>query len=503
MIKQVSVLFLLYVECLCQIKVITNWNNINPCVTSPTLQIVINPLFRRTSKIHNQVVSLVKNLNVDMVRFAGWLPYPRLSVAELEPPQCQNNNKTFWNLDLLDPILDDFFSVTSNGTRGYLSMSTSPQWMWKTDKPVPYPNDPDQPYWQYTQGTELVDPSGKQIADYFVRLVQYYGKGGFTDECGTFHSSSRKYKLPLWEVFNEIEAEHSLSVEKYTTIYDVINLAVREEFPDMKFMGLALGTELNQTQRLAYINYFLNISNHKPGVTLDYISYHFYGIPDDKQPLSTWGDQMFDQADIFVKNSAEIQKIKSKLSPKTKVAINEQGVLLWSSATQDIPSPIPDLYWNIGAAHFAYTYLKLARIGIDVVGMSQLIGNPKQFPSVSMVNWEDGRGNARYWALKLISDHLSLRLGSRKVFMAATLISGAAPIEVQSFIVEEEGMSKKLTLVINKSMNVVQWTVDGDGTGEYLDQTTGPYGSAKKFVFQANKPINLAAYGVSVLVYNE
>ncbi len=40
-----------------------------------------------------------------------------------------------------------------------LNFSTTPQWMWKTKEPVAYPADPDQVIWNYTQGTELRDPT--------------------------------------------------------------------------------------------------------------------------------------------------------------------------------------------------------------------------------------------------------------------------------------------------------------------------------------------------------
>ena len=45
------------------------------------------------------------------------------------------------------------------------------------------------------------------------------------------------------------------------------------------------------------------------------------------------------------------------------------------------------------------------KIGIDVAGESQLVGFPTQYPSVSMVDWNDGNPNARYWVLKLLHDN--------------------------------------------------------------------------------------------------
>ena len=56
---------------------------------------------------------------------------------------------------------------------------------------------------------------------------------------------------------------------------------------------------------------------------------------------------------------------------------------------------------------YAYVFVALGRLGIDVIGESQLVGYPSQFPSVSMMNYHNGKPNSRYWALKLIKDNFS------------------------------------------------------------------------------------------------
>jgi hypothetical protein len=58
----------------------------------------------------------------------------------------------------------------------------------------------------------------------------------------------------------------------------------------------------------------------------------------------------------------------------------------------------------LSAAVYAYVFAELARQGIDVAGESQMVGYPRQFPSVSMVDWNTGQPNARYWVLKLLHD---------------------------------------------------------------------------------------------------
>jgi hypothetical protein len=64
----------------------------------------------------------------------------------------------------------------------------------------------------------------------------------------------------------------------------------------------------------------------------------------------------------------------------------------------------PPAYWNLAGSLYAYLYIQLSQMQIDVIGESQLVGYPTQFPSVSMMNWENNKPNARFWVLKLIKD---------------------------------------------------------------------------------------------------
>ena len=137
--------------------------------TTPTLQVVVNPLLERTSKIHDRVFTELKNLGADYVRYVPWLPYPKLAVAELEPP---TENSTSWNFSLIDPMIIDFMNA-QKGKKVMINFSTIPAWMFNTTNPVKYPADLNQVYWNYTQGKALVDPTMKELADYYERLVNW------------------------------------------------------------------------------------------------------------------------------------------------------------------------------------------------------------------------------------------------------------------------------------------------------------------------------------------
>ena len=163
--------------------------------STPTLQVVVNPPLRRGSSIHNAVFAALQDLGAENVRYVPWLPYPRLAVAELEPPTATT---TSWNFNLIDPMTLDFFDATQAHST-ILNFSTIPAWLFKTPKPITYPPDPNQPFWDYTQGTELKDPTLKELGDYYARLVSWYVRGGFTDELGVRHISGHHFKIPWWE----------------------------------------------------------------------------------------------------------------------------------------------------------------------------------------------------------------------------------------------------------------------------------------------------------------
>ena len=204
--------------------------------STPTLQVVVNPPLRPGQPLSAASYQAVKELGADYVRYVPWLPYPKLAVAELEPPTSQ---KTSWDFSLIDPMTKDFLAAT-DGHSTVMNFSTIPAWLFKTEKPVTYPADPNLAVWNYTQGTELRDLSGRELGDYYARLVSWYVNGGFSDENGVRHESGYHYKLAWWEVLNEVDFEHNMTPEQYAERYDAIAGAIHKVSPETKFVGLAL-----------------------------------------------------------------------------------------------------------------------------------------------------------------------------------------------------------------------------------------------------------------------
>ena len=380
-------------------KVRVDWNKaVTVSRSTPTMQVVVNPMLRRGSPMHDGSFAAIAALGADYVRYVPWFPYPRLVVAELDPPTPQ---KTSWDFSLIDPMTLDFLKATA-GHSTILNFSTIPAWLFKTEKPVTVPADANAVDWDYNQGSELVDPTGRALGDYYARLVSWYTRGGFTDENGQTHTSGYHYSLPYWEVLNEVEYEHSMTPQQYTERYDAIVSAIHAVSPETKFVAMALAQPSDDAQ---YFEYFLNHANHKPGIPIDFISYHFYATPGPDQTIEDWQYTFFDQAERFLTTVKYVEAIRKRLSPETKTDCDELGVILPTDNTpNDAQVMIPARYWNAAGALYAYLYMALARQGIEVVGESQLVGYPTQFPSVTMVDWKTSKPNARYWVLKLIHD---------------------------------------------------------------------------------------------------
>jgi len=471
------------------IKLTIHWDQVvRTSKTTPTLQVVVNPPLQRGTPVHDNAFKALHDLGAEYVRYVPWLPYPKLGVAELEAPK---DGKTSWDFTAIDPMTIDFLEAVK-GHSSILNFSTSPQWMYQTDKPVPYPADPTQVTWSYEQGTELRDPSMKEVADYYARLLAWYSKGGFTDEFGKRHESGYHYSVPYWEVLNEVDFEHHFTPETYTRLYDEVVTAMKEVNPDSKFVGLALAIPTDPH----YFEYFLDHRNHKPGVPLDFISYHFYASPGPDETPEIEQFTYFAQAEGFLKTVRYVESIRKRLSPQTKTTIDELGVISADDSSQDKPGhvakPIENSYWNLAGALYAYLFGEMTKIGIDVAGESQLVGFPTQFPSVSMVDWNDGKPNARFWVLKLLHDNVGP--GDKLVELDA---APDQPFVYTLAFLTRAG--KRRVLLVNKRNRTFEVSVAGASGGqiEYVDQTTSfqPPASTKL----SSDTVELAGFSVAVV----
>ena len=464
-------------------SVVVDWGKtIMVSKTIPTLQVVENPKLRQPSPFHDSTFKALKELGADYVRYVPWFPYTKLAVAELEAP---TKSETFWDFTYPDSTMKNLMQATE-GHSVVINFSTTPAWMWKTDSLVKYPDDPYQVYWNYNQGTELRDPTMKELSGYFARLMSWYTKGGFTDELGKFHKSNHYYKIACWEVLNEPDLEHNISPQVYTKMYDAIVTELKKISPATKFIGISVAFNGNPE----WFEYFLNPKNHRPGIPLNGISYHHYSTPSfPEQTINEYQYTFFEKANAFLEKVRYIENIRKRLSPRTITTINEIGTILGFPPAE----PIPDSYWNLSGALYAWIFLELTKMGIDVAGESQLVGYPTQFPDVSMMNWENGKPNARYWVLKLIKDNFGP--GDKLV---STSFNGSGVI-CQAFITAK---GKRL-LLINQHNKEIQINLPAEAKSalvDYVDVTTGENPPAQ--IQLNNTAITLKPFAVEVVRLN-
>ncbi len=446
------------------IKVQVHWHQVM-CVsrTKPTLLVGAAPVLWRSSPLHDRILQRIKDLGADDVRYAVGQPYPHIGVAELKPPTA---TQTFWDFSYVDPITEDVMKAL-NGHPVVMNFAVIPQWMFKTPKPVRVPANPTQKFWDYEQGSELRDPTGREVADYFARVVSWYVDGGFTDELGKWHASGHHYKIDYWEVLNEPDIERGFTVQQYTKIYDATVEAIHKVSPETKFVGISHSYPAGHPN---FFRYFLDPKNHKPGIPLDMISYHFYAVPNMDEPTEAHQFTFFNQADRFLEIVGYIETLRKMLSPKTGTMVNEIGTMLPEDWAQTKPGyvfkPIRPAYWNLSAAIYAYVFAGLARMGIDAAGESGIPTAPGMWPSIAMLDWNTAQPNARYWVLKMIHDNF--RPGDKIV--GTSCDSGY--VMAQAFL---SPSGERKLLLVNKRARDFEINIPGSRVArtEFIDEATG------------------------------
>ena len=223
------------------------------------------------------------------------------------------------------------------------------------------------------------------------------------------------------------------------------------------------------------------------------ISYHFYASPKPSETLDNWQYTFFDQADGFLSTVRYIETIRKRLSPETRTDCDELGVILPTDNTAADKTPPPAAYWNLAGALYAYLYMQLSQLGIDVIGESQLVGYPTQFPSVSMMDWTTHRPNARYWVLRLIHDNF--HVGDR--LMKTQLADDAdGAVAAQGFLTTE---GRRLVLLVNRREHPVTVQLDQAAPRRALvvDETDSE--SAAHSLIVTGQAVTLAPFAVAVV----
>jgi hypothetical protein len=135
------------------------------------------------------------------------------------------------------------------------------------------------------------------------------------------------------------------------------------------------------------------------------------------------------------------------------------------------------------------------------VGESQLVGYPSQFPSVAMLDWTNGKPNARFTVLELIKNNFGPgdELPLTEVRSNGSLAEADA-VEAQAFVTDGH---RKL-LLINQRNREVTVELPKDCSADTI-QTIGGVSpdTVKQNVNAADRKITLAPFAVSVVLLKD
>ena len=333
--------------------------------------------------------------------------------------------------------------------------------MWKTEKPVAYPADADEVTWTCTQGSELRDPTAAELAPTSAASRRGTRAAASSTSSAGSTAPAIASRSRTARSSPSRDLEHSLDGPRYARIYDAVVAAVRAASPGTKFVGASLAFPRLDP---AFFEHFLDPKNHAPGTPLDVISYHFYASPSPDQSRETQGFTAFEEAEHFLTGVRFIEPIRSS-------AVAGDGHDDQRGRHDRRPPPRPRradprvLLDTSRARSTRSSGRGSPKLGIDVVGESQLVGYPTQFPSVTMLDWTTGRPNARYWTLKLLMDGFA----PGDSLVRTSVDSGS--VHARGFVTKGGG---RKVLLVNKRDRDVTVAVPGLARASvaYVDGTT-------------------------------
>jgi hypothetical protein len=118
------------------ITVSPSWQDIaTTSKAAVSIEVCVEPPLRRAHPIHDRLFAALHGAEADYPHFQPYNVFPRLAVAELEPP---SKGRTYWDFTLIDPIAEDFMNATV-GHPAVFNFGTLPAWMFATQSSVNVP----------------------------------------------------------------------------------------------------------------------------------------------------------------------------------------------------------------------------------------------------------------------------------------------------------------------------------------------------------------------------
>ena len=181
------------------------------------------------------------------------------------PSSLPESTQGVWDFSSLDAAIS---TLRANQISFYLNVRNAPPWMFDN------------------QG-QLRDPSFYEFSQYMVDLVNWYNKGGFTDENGIYHHSGHIGWVHAWEIWNEPNSGYEIpnvsnpsatwmDPVTFAQLYSIASNAMHAVDPTIITGGPAISADPNDI----YLQFFI------ADVTapLDFLSFHFYAIGNQKTP---------------------------------------------------------------------------------------------------------------------------------------------------------------------------------------------------------------------------
>jgi len=174
------------------------------------------------------------------------------------------------------------------------------------------------------------------------------------------------------------------------------------------------------------------------------ISYHAYTEPQTGESESAQAFTFFDQADQFLREVRYIEAIRQRLSPETRTTVDELGLPCRRILTKaNLAMNSSRLAQATGTCPgILCIHLRaLGQVGHRRRRRVAIVRVPHPIPSVSLVDWDTGKPNPRFWVLKLLRDNFA---------PGDKLVETSAPsptIYAQAFITRA---GKRKVLLVNK-----------------------------------------------------